>query len=41
MARPTFTLNTNAPGSDLAAETAAALAKFSILVSDWLMRPSI
>ena len=31
MARPTFTLNTNAPGSDLAAETAAALVWFSIL----------
>ena len=30
MARPTFTLNTNAPGSDLAAETAAALVWFSI-----------
>ena len=30
MARPTFTLNTNAPGSDLAAETAAALVWFPI-----------
>ena len=36
MARPTFTLNTNAPGSDLAAETAAALVWFSIQFLIWI-----
>ena len=34
MDRPTFTLNQNAPGSDLAGETAAALATCYIIFKD-------